>query len=241
MAPLSTRTRYEEGLDAGRGSGISDLSYVTTFSLSAGLIVGGMYSNSNKSKSLAEWDDDYARLSHAASQLRTSGFNQFPSGSRESHISTVRSGLEGLLARLAYLEKTTNYLPIEFSRRRTLLEHMSQQLGGGGKMTPQPSSGAQQYASATSMALKQQDDMIDELAVGVGRLKHQTHLINDEARAHVNLLSDMDADVERAQSSLIDETRRAQKLKEDNSVWRLYMIIIGLTVLLILLLLLGLS
>jgi hypothetical protein len=209
-----------------------------------------MYSTNNNSNgnrggggpSLAEWDDGYARLSHAASQLRTSGFNQFPSGSRESHVATVRSGLEGLLARLTYLEKTSSYSPMEFARRKTLLEHLSQQIGVSNKLSQQQEPlGVQQYTSVTSMALKQQDDMIDELAVGVGRLKHQTHLINDEARAHVNLLSDMDADVERAQSSLIDETKRAQKLKEDNSVWRLYMIILGLIVLLILLLLLGLS
>mmetsp|Transcript_6105 Transcript_6105/g.8914 ORF Transcript_6105/g.8914 Transcript_6105/m.8914 type:complete len:208 (+) Transcript_6105:98-721(+) len=200
--------------------------------------------NNNNNRSgrspLAEWDDDYARLAHAASQLRTSGLNpaNFPSGSRESQIATVRSGLEGLLTRLRHLERGCP--PAEFARRKNLIDHLSRQVVGG--MSPgQQAPYAQPSTSVTSMALKQQDDMIDELALGVGRLKHQTHLINDEARAHVNLLDDMDADVEKAQASLMDETKRAQKLKEDNSVWRLYMMIAGLTVLLVLLLLAGLS
>ena len=204
--------------------------------------------------SIAEWDDDYARLAHAASQLRTTGLNQtnFPSGSRESQIISVRSGLEGLLARLRQLERSQALPPAEFIRRKHLIEHLSQQVGGG-RMSPslggatqqsqqQPQQWQQpQFQSVTAMALKQQDEMIDELALGVGRLKHQTHKVNDEARLHVNLLDDMDADVEKAQASMEAETRRAQKLQEDKSVWKLYMIIIGLSVLLLLLILLGLS
>ena len=150
--------------------------------------------NNNNSRSgrspLAEWDDDYARLAHAASQLRTSGLNpaNFPSGSRESQIATVRSGLEGLLTRLRHLERGCP--PAEFARRKNLIDHLSRQVVGG--MSPgQQAPYAQPSTSVTSMALKQQDDMIDELALGVGRLKHQTHLINDEARAHVNLLDNM--------------------------------------------------
>ena len=64
--------------------------------------------------------------------------------------------------------------------------------------------------------------MIDELAVGVGRLRDQTQVIGDEARMHVNLLNDMESNLDAAQVGLDAETRRAAKLKEDQSVWRLH-------------------
>lgn len=50
----------------------------------------------------------------------------------------------------------------------------------------------------------------------------------------------MDGDVETARLGLETETARALKLKEDQSVWRLYMIIAGLSILLFLLIMTGL-
>ena len=50
----------------------------------------------------------------------------------------------------------------------------------------------------------------------------------------------MDGDVETARLGLEAETARALKLKEDQSVWRLYMIIAGLSILLFLLIMTGL-
>ena len=95
--------------------------------------------------------------------------------------------------------------------------------------------------SSTANALRQQDDMIDELAVGVGRLKNQTNLIHQEANAHVRLLDEMDDNVDLANQGLEEETRRAMRLREEKSVWRLHLIIIGLSILLFLLILMGLS
>jgi hypothetical protein len=196
--------------------------------------------------SIADWDDEYAKLARAASQLRTAGAQL--GGSRESQAATVSKGLGGLQARLTQFDMSGVLTPAELARRRKLVNSLQQQVqsdagGTGGGSQNNYGSGPQQpqFQNATSMALRQQDDMIDELAVGVGRLKSTTHLINDEARQHVKLLDDMDGDIEKAQLGLLAETERAQKLKEDNSVWRLYGIIVGLSVLLLLLVLAGLS
>merc|ERR1711862_977483 len=48
-------------------------------------------------------------------------------------------------------------------------------------------------------------------------------------------LDEMDANVDLASRGLEDETRRAMRLKEEKSVWRLHMIIVGLSILLFLL------
>eukprot|EP00339_Tiarina_fusa_P004480 CAMPEP_0117031420 /NCGR_PEP_ID=MMETSP0472-20121206/22584_1 /TAXON_ID=693140 ORGANISM="Tiarina fusus, Strain LIS" /NCGR_SAMPLE_ID=MMETSP0472 /ASSEMBLY_ACC=CAM_ASM_000603 /LENGTH=112 /DNA_ID=CAMNT_0004739739 /DNA_START=306 /DNA_END=644 /DNA_ORIENTATION=+ len=95
--------------------------------------------------------------------------------------------------------------------------------------------------SQMAMAMRQQDDMIDELAVGVSRLRDQTQVIGDEARMHVNLLNDMETNLDAAHAGLESETRRAAQLKEDQSVWRLQLTVAGLSVLLVLLILMGLS
>jgi len=104
----------------------------------------------------------------------------------------------------------------------------NQQQGGGGRLS-------------TAQALKNQDQMIDELASGVGRLKEQTLLVHDETNMQNRMLDDMDGDVEAARAGLEAETLRALKLKEDQSVWRLYMVIAGLSVLLFVLISTGLS
>ena len=55
----------------------------------------------------------------------------------------------------------------------------------------------------------QQDDMIDELAVGVLRLRDQTQVIGEESRMHVNLLIDMETYLDAAHAGLENETRGA--------------------------------
>jgi hypothetical protein len=92
-----------------------------------------------------------------------------------------------------------------------------------------------------SMAMRQQDEMIDQLAVGVGRLKQQTNLIGEEANMHVHLISEMDTHLDAATASLQDQTRRAATLREEQSLWRLQLIVAALSVLLVLELFLGLT
>ena len=58
---------------------------------------------------------------------------------------------------------------------------------------------------------------------------------------HVNLLNDMESNLDAAHAGLEGETRRAAQLREDQSVWRLQLTVAGLSVLLVLLILMGLS
>ena len=138
------------------------------------------------------------------------------------------------------MENNLTLSPGEVGRRRNLLEGLRGQLassegGGAGTM------GGRGGESSTAAALRHQDVMIDELAVGVGRLKTQTHLIHQEASSHVRLLDEMDSNVDLANQGLEEETRRAMRLREETSIWRLHLIIAGLSVLLFLLILMGLS
>ena len=179
------------------------------------------------------WDNEYARLARAASQLRTTSTPNSPfnsTASRQGQASSIHTGIGRLDSQLNGMEANLTLTPGEVSRRRNLLEGLKGQLGGGGG-----------YESSTAAALRQQDDMIDELAIGVGRLKNQTNMIHQETNAHVRLLDEMDHNVDMANQGLEDETRRAMRLKEESSVWRLHLIIVGLSVLLFLLILMGLS
>jgi hypothetical protein len=184
--------------------------------------------------SVAEWDNEYARLSRVASQMRTPGL---------SSTSTVDEQQRSLRQSLARLDASLNALPLtaaESQRRRRLIQHLQNPASmsmGAAYAPPQPP----QQQSQMAMALRQQDDMIDELAVGVSRLRDQTQVIGEEARMHVNLLNDMEINLDAAHAGLEGETRRAAQLKEDQSLWRLQLTVAGLSVLFVLLLLIGLS
>ena len=185
-----------------------------------------------------EWDNEYARLARAASQLRTQGL--VTSGGDQQR--SLQQGLSRLEAELGTLPLP----PAETQRRRRLVQHLQQSgsapnstvgssldgIGGGGGSAPQ---------SAMAMAMRQQDGMIDELALGVSRLKNQTHMIGEEANLHVNLMHDMEANLDLAHAGLEGETRRAAQMKADQSVWRLQLVVAGECVLLVLLILMGIS
>jgi hypothetical protein len=66
-------------------------------------------------------------------------------------------------------------------------------------------------------------------------------LIGEEANLHVNLMNDMEQNLDAAYEGLEGETRRAARLKQDQSVWRLQLVVAGECVLLVLLILMGLS
>lgn len=174
--------------------------------------------------SVEAWDNEYARLARAASQLRTQGLQ-----STASDAASLQQGLARLSSQVASL-------PLhERDRRRRLVSHLQQQSSGGSNTYEPPG------ASQMQQQMMQQDRMIDDLATGMGRLKHQSQNIHQEARLHVSLLSEMDNGLDSAQSGLEDETRRAARLREDQSVWKLQLTVAGLSILLVLLLLMGLS
>lgn len=197
--------------------------------------------------SVAEWDNEYARLARAASQLRTPGLNPQQQGGE----------WQSLLQGLNRLDSILESLPLqtgEMERRRRLIQNLQSIARNPQQSQFQP--GLQGPASSSSyvapsgsggpqsqmaLAMSRQDDLLDELAVGVGRLKNQTVSIGEEARMHVNLLNDMENNLDAAQASLDAETRRAARVKEEQSLWRLQLIVAGLFILLVLLILMGLS
>jgi len=202
--------------------------------------------------SVAQWDDDYARLARAASQLRTTGSTMqknLPMGSRNNQIDSIKAGLERLNIRLRDLEQAQALSSYEVTRRNNLVTNLSRQIGTTTRDATITTSVArysadnhqQQMSSQTTAAINQQDELLDELASGVGRLKDQTLLIHDETRSHNRLLDDMETNVDKANVGMENETRRAQKLAEESSLWRLYVTIIVEFILLILLILAGLS
>lgn len=207
---------------------------------------------------LSTWDDEYARISRAASQLRASphsGSQPHPTA-RAHQVRSVQSGLARLKSSLMSMRNSGMVNSADVQRRIGLIENLERQvgsstssggggdgdllgLGGGNGSNSNSYHGGSQTLAA--QALRHQDDMIDELANGVSRLKDQTMLVNDEANMQNRMLGDMDTDVENARTGLEAETLRAMKLKEDQSVWRLYLIIAGLSILLFLLIINGLG
>lgn len=66
-------------------------------------------------------------------------------------------------------------------------------------------------------------------------------MINDESNLHVKLLDDMEGGVEAATMGLRAEAKHAEKIREQSSVCKLYIVIAGLTGLLVFLLVMGFS
>jgi len=214
---------------------------------------------------ISEWDDEYARVCRAASQLRTTNYSKRRTStvSREQQVNSIQSGLSRLHGKLSSLQASRIIPMQEAQRRKMLVDNLIRQVGsdGGGGNGGVPegdllgnsaeaggmyNNNQQQNGDGggrltTTQALRNQDQMIDELASGVGRLKEQTLLVHDETNMQNRMLDDMDGDVEAARAGLEAETVRAMKLKEDQSVWRLYMVIAGLSVLLFVLITTGLS
>jgi hypothetical protein len=217
--------------------------------------------------STSSWDDEYARITRAASQLRTTSHAALHAQphptARQHQIRSVQSGLARLKSQLNSMQSLGQINNVEAKRRHALIENLERQVGGGytsqtdtdllglhPTSTSNTTTASSPYTtnttfkatgSITQQALRHQDEMIDELANGVARLKHQTMQVNDEAMMQNRMLDDMDGDVENARIGLETETARALKLKEDQSVWRLYLIIAGLSVLLFLLITTGLG
>mmetsp|Transcript_42259 Transcript_42259/g.62621 ORF Transcript_42259/g.62621 Transcript_42259/m.62621 type:complete len:165 (+) Transcript_42259:119-613(+) len=159
--------------------------------------------------SVAEWDNEYARLARAAAQMRAVGSSTTLADQRDLHqnLSRLNDGLQFL-----------SLPPQEIARRRRLVQGLQ-----------------------ANPVLAQQDEMIDDLAAGMSRLKAQTQMIGEEAKLHNRLLDDMEQQADMAQLGLAAETARAARIKEDRSIWRLQLMIAGLSVLLVLLILMGLT
>lgn len=115
----------------------------------------------------------------------------------------------------------------------------------GGDVVPSAAADAAATSSATatpsrmSMAIEHQDSMIDQLAAGLGRLRDQSQAMGDEAGLHTQLLDDMENNLDNAHEVLGAEARRAAQLREDGSVWKLQLIVAGLSISFVILFILG--
>jgi hypothetical protein len=199
-------------------------------------------------RSVNEWDDEYARISRiAATQFRTTpgyAMKQQP----PVDVGVFQHSLQRLDSALTSPSLAASLSPTEVQRRRRLIQHLQQTSMPntessifGANASDSSYSQSNQQQSKMTMALRQQDDMIDQLAVGVSRLKHQTAVIGEEASMHVNLMNDMDTNLDATYNTIHDQTQRAASLREDQSLWRLQLIVAGLTVLLVLEIFLGLT
>ena len=90
-----------------------------------------------------------------------------------------------------------------------------------------------------NMVIQQQDSVLDQISEGVSRLHHQSSAISEEALLQNNLLNDMENNLDAAHEGLGQEARRAQQMREDGSIWKLQLIVAGLSILFVLLLLMG--
>ena len=207
-------------------------------------------------RSITEWDDEYARLARiAASQFRTTPGYTMKQQRTTPDIHVFQQALQRLENALLSSPISSSLSSSEVQRRRRLVQHLQQTtipggnnavdlLGGSTGTTSssnQSATAQQPQQSKMSAALRQQDDMIDQLAVGVSRLKQQTTIIGEEANMHVNLMNDIDDHLDTTYNTIHDQTLRTAALREDQSIWKLQLIIVGLTILLVLEILAGLS
>ncbi len=86
----------------------------------------------------------------------------------------------------------------DYNRRMGLVDNLENQVGGSNGGAGMADEGdllgigrGQQRLSTTTQAMRHQDQMIDELASGVSRLKDQTLMINDEANMQNRMLDDV--------------------------------------------------
>jgi hypothetical protein len=211
-------------------------------------------------RTITEWDDEYARMARiAASQFRTTPGYSMKQQRTTPDINLFQQSLQRLDNALLSSTISSSLSSTEVQRRRRLVQHLQQttipgstgtvDLLGGATSSAQsnPNNAHQQQQqqqpqqSKMTMALRQQDDMIDQLAVGVNRLKQQTTIIGEEANMHVNLMNDIDDHLDATYNTIHDQTLRTAALREDQSVWKLQLIIVALTILLVLEILAGLS
>jgi hypothetical protein len=109
----------------------------------------------------------------------------------------------------------------------------------GGLAPPSASHTSGEDFSQMNMVIQQQDNILDQISQGVSRLYHQSSMISEESRMHNALLNEMETNLDAAHEGLGAEARRAARMREDGSIWKLQLIVAGLSILFVFLLLMG--
>lgn len=129
----------------------------------------------------------------------------------------------------------------EIARRETLLANLKIVTGnlfsntsasssggsqqGGKQKSPYNSTVGGSQVQTQQDIMKLQDDMVREIGTGVDRLHGKARIIGEEAKAHVRLLDDLDANVEIASAALHAEAQHAAEIKEKGKVCYMYICI----------------
>lgn len=89
--------------------------------------------------------------------------------------------------------------------------------------------------------IKNQDDMVLEIGLGVDRLRNKALVIGEESKSHVRLLDDLDSNVEIATAALQEEAKHAAEIKEKGKVCYMYICIAVEVFIIVLLLIIAFS
>ncbi len=185
-----------------------------------------------------DWTQQYEALKRKIQHQRISGVSFTPDDIRLLH--KQMSILEAQLKTMSGNALEYELVASEIARRETLLANVKALIGnlyvsGGqnsgagslsGKQTsPYTSNPVQSQAQRQADMMKLQDDMLNEIGTGVGRLHGKALIIGEEAKAHVRLLDDLDSNVEIASAALQAEAKHAAEIKEKGKVCYMYICI----------------
>lgn len=216
----------------------------------------GWYNSARMTSFAKEWQFDYEKACSTLQSLRGT-----PSPA-EWQVGRLAGMVDDLGERLAAMERR----PVDYAvgqgelvRRRELLDALQHQVGavraspsgrdgmgtaaaGSGEGFGGRSGGGGDSISRLEQqreTMREHDRMLEELGRGVGRLKNQSTLINEETSLHVRLLDEMEGDAERASSGLRAEARHAEKIRVKGRTFNLYVIIAILALILVVLIFAG--
>jgi len=198
--------------------------------------------------SLNDWDDEFQKLSDEHQQQQQ---QQQHTSSSSSSTTTTNANNDLLRVIQSTCLRLSNHLenrirPIcseqEYQQRKQNLDQINNTLMNNNNNNNTSLSTPPPPSSPYSLAISQQDSIIDELAGGLSRLKTQSRAMNDEASMHLNLLHGMDDRIDHTHATLgqNSDTIRRQQTHGSCAIWKLQIVVAGLSVSLVLLVLLGL-
>lgn len=185
-----------------------------------------------------DWTQQYEALKRKIQHQRISGVSFTADDIRLLH--KQMSILEAQLKTMSGNALEYELVASEIARRETLVANVKslinnlyvsggQNSGAGGlsgkQTSPYTSNPVQSQAQRQADMMKLQDDMLNEIGTGVGRLHGKALIIGEEAKAHVRLLDDLDSNVEIASAALQAEAKHAAEIKEKGKVCYMYICI----------------
>jgi len=171
-----------------------------------------------------------------------------------AYLSSIAQ-LDASLRVLASAQQEHEMSPAEVVRRQTLIDNLRKKCKALPNVTSSSSSGSSSSSSSSSgsssssssgtggssysplatsdhgLVLRARDmtsiqnDMIVDIGAGVDRLREQALLMSNETALQNLLISDLEDGVELATHALLNESRRAELLKQRTNAYRAYMCI----------------